>query len=143
MAMKLGTVDGYMASPQGLEEQKFKEVLGYYLDWPNPGIALSANLINQKSFDALPEDLQQRIMIDGPGMAQYYAREYEMVQYYVLRSVAKETGLKVIKWSAEDAAKIRKASIETLWEQEAAKSPRCAKLVEMVRAQAKDLGKID
>ena len=42
----------------------------------------------------------------------------------------------------EDKAKIRQIGID-LWDEVAAKSPRCQELVDIVKAQARDLGKID
>ncbi len=60
---------------------------------------------------------------------------------YVSNKAAKEYPFKLVRWPADDAAKVRRIGID-LWEKVASKNPRCARLVDTVRLQMKELGKL-
>jgi TRAP-type C4-dicarboxylate transport system substrate-binding protein len=65
MAAKLGTVDGWCGGVASLEELKLKEVAKGYVVSPNITLSPGAFLINKRSYDALPKDIQDIILKVG------------------------------------------------------------------------------
>ncbi len=141
MALKLGTIDGYILGPSGLEENKLKEVTKYYVVSPNMNTIGGNFLFNQKSLDALPPDIKELIQINTKYVVRYWADQFYMASLWTVYNSAKEGYVTVVNWPADAAAKAREVGVG-LWDSVAAKSARCAKLVDIVKAQARDLRKI-
>ena len=90
---------------------------------------------------AEPDDLKK--LIDDYSLALHLpvVMNYdEKGRYWQANS--KKYGVEGIVWSEEDQAYAREYMINTLWQKIADKSPRCAELVELVRQQARDLGRV-
>ena len=68
-------------------------------------------------------------------------RNHQLIEY-IKAYQAKEEGIEFIEWSEADLKEARAAGFAT-WDSMAALSPRCARLVESVKVQARGLGKID
>ena len=64
-----------------------------------------------------------------------------MVDLYLATKASKEYPFQLVRWSHSEAQKMRQAGYN-LWDSIAAKSPRNAKLVEMVRAHMRSIGKM-
>ncbi len=141
MAAKLGTIDGYIGGPSGLEDAKLKEVLKYYVVEPNLNTIGASFYINQKSLDALPADIKRLIVEDGRWVMQGWIMGYYMIEHTIVTRTAAQGYTKPITWSAADTAKVRAIGLG-LWDEVAAKSPRTKQLVDILKAQAKDLGKM-
>ena len=141
MAMKLGTIDGYLMGPSGLEEVKLKEVTDYYVVDPNTNTIGANFLFNLDSLNALPADIRELIQSNAKYVTSYFTNQFYTLSRWILYSVERQGYTKAVSWSEADKAKVRELSI-ALWDDVAAKSPRCARLVEIVRAQAKDMNKI-
>ena len=138
MAMKLGTVEGFMQGIVDLEAQKLKEVTKYFLR-PGTGVILGNVQINMDAWKALPEDIREllsrdsrRIMWEG-GMD---VLSFENSIPALAKGVTYQT------WSPEARAKITKQAIETLWPKLASPNPQCGQLIEIFKAFAKDYGKL-
>ncbi len=141
MAAKLGTVDGFIGGSVYLEQYKLKEVCKYYVVEPNPNTIGASFYFNKKSLDALPADIKDIIMTDTRYVIQGLSMGYYIREHQLVNQTAAEGYTKPVKWSAEDIARVTKIGI-SLWDEVAAKSARCKKLVDIVKAQMKDLGKM-
>jgi TRAP-type C4-dicarboxylate transport system substrate-binding protein len=144
MALKLGTVDGAVFSMVALEDMKLKEVWKYYIGSPNCTTVVCSFLINMNSFNALPDDIKEIIRKDAPMAMLAYstARERILMDYYAAEAV-KKYGFKIVTLPDKEIDWVRKEVMKTVWDKAASKSPRNAKLVELVRQQMRKLGKID
>jgi len=141
MALKLGTVDGIFCAPSALEAIKAKEVLDCWVMYPNMNTCLSSYLFNQDSLNALPDDLKRLLTEDL-----YYVLNTWTQQFYIscredAWRAARDGYIKTVEWSPEDALRVKKIGY-ALWDDVAAKSSRCARLVEIVRSQMRSLGKM-
>lgn len=143
MSLKRGVIDGYLGGPAGLKDVKLMEVLDYYVVKPNTNVIGCNFLINLDSLNALPKDIKDMIKRDSARVILRYAQDYKMYYRYALAEATEEYGLKQVRWSKEDSARVRKMAIEKLWPKIAAKSPKCAELMEIVKEQMRELGKIE
>ncbi len=142
MGLKLGTFDGWMAGAASLEDTKLKEV--------TTGMALNSNtdmasrnlLINMDAFKALPQDIQGLIERDLPYVLYTCAWSWEQQCAWCIGNAAKQYGLKLYTWPVEDVKKVTKMAADTIYPKVAARSPGTATLLEMVKKQMKDIGKI-
>lgn len=141
MALKLGTIDGAIFGLENVEIYKLKEVWTHYVFSPNLNTIVGSFLINMESFKKLPEGMR-RLIDDN---TKYILQEITMNNYiwdlYWATKASREYPFNLVHWSAEDIAKVRKIGFG-LWDTVAAKNPRCAKLVEIVKIQMRDLGKL-
>ncbi len=143
MALKLGTVDGFVGGVGALEEQKLKEVVKYVVPYPNPYRATLSFLINMDSFKALPKDIQELIERDSRYVFYTEAYGWEQQCHWALAQAKREYGVKVQVWSDEDCRRVIKMAIEKIWPSVAAKNPRTARLLEIGKKQFKELGLMD
>jgi len=99
-------------------------------------------LINMNAFKALPKDIQD--LMDRNFRYVTYALSHKWHQQctWVIADAREKYGLVPYAWSAEDVRKVTQKAVETLFPKVAAKSPRCAKLVEIVKKQMRDYGRI-
>ncbi len=141
MAMQLGTVEGFTSGPAVLEEQKMKEVCKYFLY--NPIITTSSchYLINMDSFKALPADIQQTIDASAKYVAYNSVHKWTQQSQWVMTN-SQQYGIKFVSWSDSDINSVTKLAIEKLWPEVANKSPTNAKLVDIVKRQLKDYGRL-
>lgn len=141
MSAKLGTIDGYIGGPSGLEDVKLKEVLKYYVIDPNPNTIGGSFYFSQKALDALPADIKKLLVVNARFVLQGWAQTYYIMEHRIVQQTALQGYTKPVKWSAEDTAKARQIGFG-LWDEVAAKSATSKKLVDLVKAQMKDLGKM-
>ena len=73
-ALQRGVVDGAVSSLEGIYGNKFHEVAKYVSNWPL-GLGSYVWVANKKSWNALPKDLQERIL-------KLYEDKYEMATYH-------------------------------------------------------------
>jgi len=141
MALKLGTVDGAVFGLENLEIYKLKEVWKNFVFTPSLNTLMACLIINMDSFKKLPANI--RALIDNN--AHHVLLETAMNSYvwdlYWSAKASKEHPFKLVRWSEEDISKVRKVGFG-LWDTVAAKSPRCAKWVDIIRTQMRELGKI-
>jgi TRAP-type C4-dicarboxylate transport system substrate-binding protein len=143
MALKLGTIDAYLASPTALEDVKLKEVCHYYIVEPNLNAIGCNNLMNLESFNALPDDIRELIERDWYHAQEYYVLDYNIQRMYSFANIVKEYDFELVKWSAADIKRVHTDVCLPLWDEIAAKSPNCKRLVDIVKEQNRALGKID
>lgn len=139
MAIKLGTVDGYVGGIGALEEVKLKEVLTHYVIKPTFGLVAGNIMINMDAFNKLPDDIKEMIKRDSKLVNLAEECEYMMADEWIVRNTP---NVKMVEWTPDEIAKIRKSAIEKIWPAIAAKSPGNKKLVDIFMRFAKDYGKI-
>ena len=143
MALKLGTVDAAIFGFTALEDMKLKEVWKYIIVNPNCNTLVCSFMINMTAFNALPPDIKEILDKQAP-----YAMFADSVRQRLLMdsgitNAVKNHGLKLVTLSDKEANWIRKEVMTTAWDKVAAKSARNARLVDLVRKQMKELGKLD
>lgn len=141
MALKLGTVDGAIYGLPGLEDWKLKEVWKSYVVSPNPNAVIASYICNLASFKKLPQSIQDKINAGTPYINWSVSQNYLAEAKYMAGIAAKEYGFKAITWSAEDTAIATAAGIAT-WDSLAGLNARNKKMIDIIRMQAKAMGKI-
>jgi len=131
MALKLGTIDGFIYSTAELETSKYKEVIKY-INWPAVIDPLCVEwIINLDSWNKLPGDVKQTIeetlVQIGPGMFDKY-----MVDNNKGIEAAKAIGVQEVHMAPEEVAKLRSVAA-SVWEETAALSDSARKTVQMLR----------
>lgn len=142
MALKLGTIDAVMTGASVLASVKLQEVVKCYVYDPWPCGGLLSTIINLDKWNALPGDLRELIDQNSKYQFAYRAMAAEQFAKYALSSAQKNYGVEPIAWSSEDAREIMKKALP-LWDKIAKKNARCGKLIEILKAQARDLNRID
>ena len=124
------------------DEMGFAEVFKYYLtpSWNAPWC--SCWFVNKDSFDALPEDLQ--MIVES---AYYATNHYTCPILNQQRNVESIENLKdagvTFTQLDDESWKALIASAMNVLDEEAAKSPRCAAAVEMIRQVKREAGLLD
>lgn len=138
LALSTGTIDGVIyAGTNEYKAMKLYESAKYYtfLNMVNPGYT-DQMLINKAKWDSMSDEHRRIIEMA------YAKHARKMHTWMVSGSIdAGTSGL--FEFSTlpdEDSARLRKAA-RVLWEEEAAKSPRNAKAIEIIAAAAKATGR--
>jgi len=139
MALKMGTVDGYLASAGALETQKLGEVIHNFV-LPTMNSIGFVVAVNKKSWDALPADLKHVLETCAPQAAVEIAALYSGTVENSMAVSREKYKVKFNTLSAEDQKHAVKVSLP-IWEGLAAKSPDSKKGVEAVKATLKYLGR--
>jgi len=139
VGMATGTIDGLIyGSSFDYSQIKLQEVAKYYtkLDLLYPGYADDL-LINMDLWKALPDNLKAIIEMSVIYLAHDF---HNYTTFNEQRTI--ESGLfNVSSLPAEDSAALASAAQE-LWNEEAAKSKRNAKAIQMLREMAKSAGRL-
>lgn len=141
MALKLGTVDGCIYGSNGLDEIKLKEVLKYWVINPNMNEIGITLLMNLNKFNALPADIQAMIKDYGHFIMAGWSQAYATFTTRASAVAQKDGYIKLVTLSPQDTATLRAAGI-SLWDDIAAKSPRCKKIIDLIKQQARDMGRM-
>ena len=141
MALKLGTIDGYLASSSALISSKLGEVIRYYL-LPTTNSINCIWAVNMDSWKALPEDIRELLINAAPMVAVKNAALYSG---YVANSEAeaiKKYKVEFNTLSDADKAGALKVAIP-LWDAAAAKSPESKQAVDIIKETNRYLGTMD
>jgi TRAP-type mannitol/chloroaromatic compound transport system substrate-binding protein len=126
-------------SAMGMYSMKFHEVCKYILYPPIQPVNHLTVLVNKKTWDSLPKDLQ--VMLEEAfikaGMDMTYHQNWTGEQWGLTQMAKK--GVKVNALTGEDLAKAEEVAY-AIWEEEAKKSPEAAQLVNMIKDYMKELG---
>ena len=143
MAIKLGTVDGVITGASSLEDIKLRELVTHFIVHPNANSYANSFIVNLNSWNALPDDIKKFIDEETRFLV---ADQHSMLDGMESRSAiaksVRENKLKVVRLPDEEVEWLRNETMTKVWNIAAAKSPRCAELVELVRSQMRDLGKL-
>lgn len=131
MALKLGTLDCVTYTIDGIVGLKWYEIMDYWIR-PEPGQLGNMWFVNQDSWNELPQDLKdvvRRSIVYFQGVAQEGINKL-IEQNYAL---AEEGWYEIVDLPDEDVDKLNRLIEETTWTEFAAKSPRCAEGIELMR----------
>ena len=138
-ALKLGTLDASIMSPSFLDVQNLKEVVKYVVLSPNLSSIVGNCMINMDSLKALPEDLRSIVTTTAKYIAYYAGQAQRDLQ--IIRRAQKTHGVQVIYWDEAAVDQATQAGV-ALWDEIAARNKRCALLIEKIKQQLKDDGRI-
>jgi TRAP-type C4-dicarboxylate transport system substrate-binding protein len=143
MALKLGTIDGVYTGGDMLETLKLKELVTHFIISPSVGCYANSLIVNMASWNALPDDIKKFLdeetrFVVMEGGAMLGAIECRLA----IAKAAKEYKVKLVHLPDEEVEWLRNETMTKLWGKVASKSPRCAELVELVKQQMRDLGKL-
>lgn len=139
-ALQLGTIDGLIYDAEAVVAQGLDTFLKSSLVDPHLNAGSGHWLINRKSWEALPPDLQ-KVIADAAqygnmaSAASYRANAEKSV------GVMKQKGVDMVTLSDADQAKATTIAME-LWDKVAARSERAAKGVAIVKQQQRDFGRL-
>lgn len=142
MGLKLRTIDGWTGGSGTLEELKLKEIAKGFVYSPRIANATLNILINMDAFKALPKDIQELMERDLRYITYASSHKWHQQCTWVLADAKEKYGLELFAWSPADVRKVTQMAVDTLFPKVAAKSPRVAKLVEIVKKQMRDYGRI-
>jgi len=143
MGLKLGTIDGFVSGVNYMHSQKWDEVTKHFLLSPTCSLWSSNILINMDAFKALPEDIQELLDTNLPYVSFACATVWRQQDQWVITHAEKDFGIKFYTWSTEDTDRVTKMVIEQVWPKIAEKSPRNARMIEILKQQLRDYGRLD
>lgn len=142
MGAKLGTVDGWLAGIASLEELKLKEVAKGYVIHPLVGTASSGIVINKAAYSALPKDIQDILQNEAPHWSYFCSHHWHNQCMWIAKNAKEEYGVKLYYWSPEDIDRVTKLVVDKIFPKMASKSPDCAQMMEIIKKQMKDYGRL-
>jgi TRAP-type C4-dicarboxylate transport system substrate-binding protein len=141
MALKLGTIDGYLASSSALISGKLGEVIHYYLE-PTTNSINCIWAVNMDSWNALPKDIRELLDNAAPMVAVKNGALYSGYVQNAKAEAIKKYKVQFHTLSDADQAKALKVAIP-LWDAAGAKSPDCKKAVDIIKETNRYLGKME
>ncbi|MBW1721383.1 MAG: TRAP transporter substrate-binding protein DctP [Deltaproteobacteria bacterium] len=131
MALKLGTVDGFIYSTAELKTAKYAEVVKY-VNLPPVIFPLNTDFIcNMDSWKKLPKDVQVKFMeIVRKAAPEIYAAYAKANQDGIDYAVSK--GVKIVNLNKAEMPKMISVA-KQVWDETAAQSPETAQYVEMLK----------
>jgi TRAP-type C4-dicarboxylate transport system substrate-binding protein len=142
MAMKLGTIDGIVAGAAIFEELKIKEVAKGYVYSPVISKAVANLVINMDAFNALPKDLQALLQRDTPYITYALSSNWYNQCTWALKNAEEEYGVQMYSWSPKDISNITKRVYDEIYPKISERSKDSAELMEIVKKQMRDYGRI-
>ncbi len=140
MALKMGTIDGFLASSGALISNKLGEVIHHYL-LPSTNSIGAVVGINVKAWNALPTDLQELLDRTAPQASLYFSTVYSGI---VENSHAESTQKYKVQFHTLSQADQNRAIALSMpiWDSVATKSPGCKQAVDSLKATLRYLGRI-
>jgi TRAP-type C4-dicarboxylate transport system substrate-binding protein len=131
MGLKLGTLDGSQWDISAITALKWYEVAPYWLRGADPEHCIGHMLVNQKSWDALPDDVKAAVA----GAAEDYWFELIRIHKEEFKKVDELIAQgKVIKSEMdEDLKKLHREKALVLWDEIAKRDPAAAKAIDMIK----------
>lgn len=142
MGAKLGTVDGWMGGIGMLEELKLKEVAKGYVMEPQTNSVVLNVLINKDAYEKLPKDIKDILQYEAPHWSYFCSTQWHNQCLWVLNHARDKFGVAIYRWSPEDSKQVIKMAVDTIYPKLAAKSSDCAQMMDIVKRQMKDYGRI-
>jgi TRAP-type C4-dicarboxylate transport system substrate-binding protein len=139
-ALQLGTIDGAIYGWSSLEDNKLSEVVKYNI-YPSAAVVCGSMLINKKSMESLPADLQA-IVHEATRSLGYSFPAFSAINRIKknVKNLKNKGDIIPVHLSEDDMKKIRNV-VKELWDELAAKSPRMKKCIEILKTQSEDLGR--
>jgi len=138
LALSTGQVDGVLfGGMHEYQSMKFFEVAKYYNGTSILNPIVDGIFMNKKKWDSLPKDLQAIVTAAAQRLRWEYYNSV-MAEEYKLRDQRKEY---MTYFSEEDVIKLTEAA-QSVWDEEAKKSPRNAKAIEIYRKLGRIMGRL-
>lgn len=141
MALKLGTVDGNISSISALRDWNAQEVWKYYVTEPRVSCIGGNFIINMDSWNALPDDIRDILARDSVGVIMEASVKSAAVVKQWVAYAEQNYGFQTVSLPEEDRELLTQLS-QSLYDEVAAKTPLCKELVEIVRQQMRDSGRL-
>ena len=129
-AFATGTIDACVyGGARDYLGMSFGEVTKYYLYDPymvNPNT--DSILVNMDAWNSLPEDLQDILEVASWERNFWCETDFYLGEY----TAVEEMGIEGVYWPAEDIKILDEAALP-FWDEEAAKSPRCAEAIQIMK----------
>lgn len=138
-ALQLGTVDACTWSSQAMVLMKFYEVCPYYIE-PPLSTATTNIAMNMDAWKALPDDLKNVIQWSATEWVYLCCRKYRE-QEEIMEAEFDKYGVTIITLPEVEVEEMMEAAMK-VWDDIAAKSPRCAKAVGIWKDYLKVKGRI-
>lgn len=141
LALKLGTIEGAITGFDVHYDQKHQEV-AKYMTLPKPSFAEPLNiLINLKEWNALPDDLKSILTLVLRDWSHWGGMVIEPPRMQKVMDGMKAAGVEITQLSPDEALKMQIAAVE-VWDEWAKKDDYSAKGVAILKAYAKEVGRI-
>jgi TRAP-type mannitol/chloroaromatic compound transport system substrate-binding protein len=139
-SLQTGTINGSAwGGAIAMYSLKFHEVAKYYLQPDLQPVNHVSVLINMKSWNALPKDLQVALEMGMIKAGLDFTNHYNWTgDQWAIKKMSQK-GLKVCELKGAELVKAQQAAYE-IWDSEAKKSPEAAELVKMVKSYMKEMG---
>jgi TRAP-type C4-dicarboxylate transport system substrate-binding protein len=140
MGLATGTLQGAIMGPlHTYNSMKMYEVAKYYTNFPFMMPTVTNSIINLKVWNKLPDDLKE--IIDMALFESLFkTHKYHIAAEFKLRQKLTAKGLlEVVPFDPASVKELRKAA-QKIYDEEAAKSPRAAKCIEIIRQMHVDKG---
>ena len=141
MALKMGTIDGYLASASALISGKLGEVIHHYL-LPTTNSINCIWAVNMNSWNALPKDIRDLLDNAAPRVAVQIAANYSGYVENSKIEAIKKYKVEFHTLSDADQAEALKVAVP-LWDAAATKTPECKQAVDIIKETNKYLGKMN
>ena len=143
MALKLGTVDALLTGGSMFEDLKLKELVKYFIIHPNVNSYSNSLVVNLDSWNGLPDDIKKILNEETRYLVADQGSMLDGIEgRHAIAKAVRENGLKLVQLPDEEVEWLRTETMTKVWNIAAEKSPRCKELVEQVRKQMRDLGKL-
>ena len=131
MAMKLGTIDGFVSAQTAFIDYKWYEVTKYVHIPPFQSHFLNETIVNKKAWNSLPKDLQG-VLIAAHDKFQQDWVDYTERRVPEIYDGAKKLGYELVEWGPL-FDEIRTMSVEKIWPKFAGKNARSAKIIKILK----------
>jgi len=143
MALKLGTIDGMLTGASMLEDAKLKELVTHMIASPNINCYSNAFLVNMNSWKKLPDDIKKILNEETRYLIADQASMLDGIEgRLAIAKAVKEYKLKLVTLPDEEVEWLRDQAYNKIWPIAAAKTPKCAKMVELLKQQMRDFGRL-
>lgn len=140
-ALQLGTVDASTWTMQAWSHMNFQEVAEYYC-LPSLQPMVVHLCVNMDSWNSLPDDLKDILHWSAWNWVSYNITQYHDVEMKQENYMRRYEPDRICELSAEDQAKVQQVAFG-VWDDIAAKSPRTAQAVEIIRSYLTEIGVIE
>jgi len=140
LGIATGAIDGLLyGGAKGYLDGSFNEQAKFYYASPVINPVVTNMFINLKLWNSLPKDLQSTIEVAAREASRYYGDSFAVEEYNARRLMFKNTGCVTITLPDEVVAEMTALAMP-VWDEVAAKSPRAAKAVQIVKDYVKMVG---
>jgi TRAP-type C4-dicarboxylate transport system substrate-binding protein len=140
-ALQLGTIDGLIYDAEACVATGLEKFFKTSIVRPHLNAGAGHWLINKKTWDSLPKDLQE-VIAD----AVQYGNMASVMAYRASAELSlgkmKKAGVKLVTLSDDDVDEARKVAVK-LWDKVATRSDGAAKGVAIVKQQLRDYGRLE